>query len=83
MRLLSVLFPPSTARYVEERPFGNDKKVSQTRDGQVRIEATVPNTQELLTELHDLSWDIKVLGAKVLSDYFQDLSRKLYEQYCD
>ena len=83
MRLLSVLFPLSTARYVEERPFGNDQKESQTRDGQVRSEATVPNTRELLTELHDLSWDVKVLGPKVLRDYFQDLSKKLYEQYCD
>ena len=83
MRLLSVLFPPSTARYVEERTFGNDQKVSQTRDSQVRIESTAPNTRELLTVLHDLSWDIKVLGPKVLRDFFQDLSMKLYEQYCD
>jgi predicted DNA-binding transcriptional regulator YafY len=80
---LKALFPAATARYVQERPFSMDQKITKTRDGRVRVEATVANTRELLTELHDFSSDVEVLAPKVLRNYFQDLSRKLYAQYSE
>jgi predicted DNA-binding transcriptional regulator YafY len=80
---LKVLFPASTARYIQERPFSEDQKISNTKDCRVRIEATVSNTRELLTELHDFSSDVEILAPKVLRNYFQDLSRKLYAQYSE
>ncbi len=80
---LKALFPASTARYIQERPFSEDQKLSKTKDGRVRVEATVSNTRELLTELHDFSSDVEVLAPKVLRNYFQDLSRKLYAQYSE
>ena len=80
---LKALFPPSTARYVQERPFSDDQKITKTRDGRMRVEATVANTQELLTELHNFSYDVEVLAPKALRNYFQDLSKKLYAQYVE
>ena len=80
---LKALFPASTARYIQERPFSEDQKLSKTKDGRVRVEATVSNTRELLTELHDFSSDVEIVAPKALRNYFQDLSRKLYAQYSE
>ena len=78
---LNALFKPHTARYVEERPFGPDQKRTNTRDGRIRIEATVKNTRELLSQLHDFGADVEIIGPKVLRDYFTDLASQLYKQY--
>lgn len=78
---LKALFKPHTARYVIERPFGPDQKTAKTRDGRVRIEATVTNTRELLSQLHDFGTDVEIIGPKVLRNYFEELTNQLYAQY--
>jgi len=80
---LKALFNPRTAKYVAERPFGPDQKTTKTRDGRVRIEATVANTRELLTQLHDFGADVEILGPKVLRNYFKGLATQLYAQYTE
>lgn len=78
---LKALFKPHTARYVEERPFGHDQKITKTKDGRVRIEATVANTRELLSQLHDFGADVEIVSPKVLRNYFAELAEQLYRQY--
>lgn len=78
---LKILAQPHTALYIKERPFGTDQSIKQARDGRVRIEATVRNTRELLTQLHDFGADIEVLSPKVYRDYFKELANKLSAQY--
>lgn len=80
---LKILASPHTARYIQERPFGKDQSVAKkpTADGRIKIEATVSNTRELLSQLHDFGADIEVLAPKTYRDYFIGLSKALYTQY--
>lgn len=78
---LEAISSANTAKYIQERPFSEDQTLTQCKDGRVRIEATVGNTQELLTELRNFAPDVEILGPKPLRDYFEDLSLKLYQQY--
>lgn len=78
---LKILAKPHTAKYIQERPFGDDQMVKKTRDGRVRIEATVNNTRDLLTQLHDFADDIEVLSPKEYRAYFKELSTKLTKIY--
>ena len=78
---LVALFRKETARYVQERPFSDDQTVRDTKDGRVRIEATVQNTRELLTALHDFAADVEIIAPRTLRNYFKGLSESLYERY--
>jgi predicted DNA-binding transcriptional regulator YafY len=78
---LVALFRKETARYVQERPFNDDQTGKDTKDGRVRIEATVQNTRELLTALHDFAADVEIIAPKQLRNYFKGLSESLYERY--
>ena len=80
---LKILAKPHTARYIKERPFGEDQTVAKkpTADGRIKIESTVRNTRELLSQLHDFGADIEVLSPKVYRDYFINLSKALAAQY--
>lgn len=80
---LKILAAPHTARYIQERPFGQDQSAAKkpAADGRIKIEATVRNTRELLSQLHDFGADIEVLAPKVYRDYFIALSKALSTQY--
>lgn len=80
---LKILANPHTARYIQERPFGHDQSVATkpTTDGRIKIEATVRNTRELLSQLHDFGADIEILAPKVYRDYFIKLSKALSARY--
>lgn len=80
---LKILANPHTARYIQERPFGQDQSIAKkpTADGRIKIEATVNNTRELLSQLHDFGADIEVLAPKIYRDYFIKLSEALSAQY--
>jgi len=80
---LKAISSARTAQYIQERPFSEDQKLTKCKDGRVRIEATVGNTQELLTELRNFAPDVEILGPKPLRDYFKNLSRQMHSQYCE
>ena len=78
---LKLIFNEVTARYVMERPFSKDQSHKTLKDGRVQVEATVSNTRELLTDLHDFAADVEVVEPAPLRAYFADLAEELSKTY--
>jgi len=78
---LRLLLSERTARYVRERPFGDDQRANFQEDGRVLVTATAPNTREVISELLNFADDVEVLGPEPLRDYFRVVATKLYHRY--
>jgi len=78
---LKAKFRPTTATYIAERGFSADQRLTTLEDGRVLVEATVPNTRELLTELHDFAGDVEIIAPPALRAYFHALTAELLDYY--
>ena len=57
------------------------EKILKEKDGWTQVKATVPNNREVLTELHSLEDDIRILGPSPLIKHFKHCARSYYEFY--
>jgi len=78
---LKLLFNKAAARYVVERPFGENQTVIPQKDGRVLVTTTVALNRDVISELFNFADDVEVKAPKALKEYFIGISERLYKQY--
>ncbi len=78
---LQVLFDKSTAAHLFETPLSEDQVLTETKEGQALLKATVKNTSELRWWLLGFGDQVEVLKPKKLREEFAEKFRKLNEMY--
>lgn len=74
---LDVLFSRKAGSHLLETPLSEDQVVSETKDGRLRIKATVLDTRQLRWWLLGFGQEVEALGPKGLRGEFSEMAAEL------
>lgn len=78
---LDVCFSRGAGSHLRETPLADDQTVTETRDGRLRIRATVLDTRQLRWWLSGFGSVVEVMGPKGLRKEFAAVAAELSARY--
>lgn len=74
-------FDKGIAFIIKERPISKDQKISNKENGNIVVEAKIPDSVHLRTFLLSLGDQVKVIKPKVIRDFFKETAINLANIY--
>ncbi|SVA53288.1 uncharacterized protein METZ01_LOCUS106142 [marine metagenome] len=79
---LDLLLEKDASYYLKELPINDSQKITQRKDGRVRIRASVADTKELRSFLLSFDSSLEVLGPARLRREFEEMTSSMRNLYC-